>query len=216
MSTKYIVNNITGQTINGNLTINGNIVITGSTTSDGQSLLPTYKVYTALLTQSGSSDVNTIYSGTIVKGVTYTYLTGGNENVDFSSVFPIPPGDIPNNMVATATGSPNNWDGVFLTYDTGAPVVTVLENTLGNIWFSYGTLGEYGCNSNNLFPFDKTFINVGSVGSVDYSTSGDLPIVQISILSSNSFTIQNTVQGTGTIREDGMLWNTPLEIRLYN
>jgi hypothetical protein len=214
MSTKYIVNNITGQTINGNLTINGNIVITGSTTSDGQSLLPTYKVYTALLTQSGSTNVITINSGGVVKGVTYTYLTGGNENIDFSNVFPVDSGTTPNNMVATSSGIPNNWNGVALTYDTGAPSVTVLENTLGNIWFSCGSLGEYGCNSNNLFPFDKTFINVGSVGSGDYSTSGDVPIVQISILSSNSFTIQNsTVDG---IREDGMLWNTPIEIRLYN
>jgi hypothetical protein len=215
MSTKYIVNNITGQTINGNLTINGNIVITGSTTSDGQSLLPTYKVYTALLTQSGSTNVITINSGGVVKGVTYTYLTGGNENIDFSNVFPVVPGEIPNNMVATSSGIPNNWNGVFLTYDTGAPSVTVLENTLGNIWFSYSSLGEYVCISNkNLFPFDKTFINVGSVGSVEYSISGDVPIVQISILSSSSFFIQNTSQGT--IREDGMLWNTPLEIRVYN
>lgn len=214
MSTKYIVNNVTGQTINGDLTINGNVIVSGSTTSDGQSLLPKYKVYTALLTQSGSTNVITINSGGVVKGVTYTYLTGGNENIDFSNVFPVNSGETPNNMVATSSGIPNNWNGVFLTYDTGAPLVKVLENTLGNIWFSYYSLGEYGCNSNNLFPFGKTFINAVSVGSGDYSTSEDVPIVQINIISSNSFSIQNTAQGT--IREDGMLWNTPIEIRVYD
>jgi hypothetical protein len=32
MATKYIVNNVPGQTINGNITINGNLSVTGVTT----------------------------------------------------------------------------------------------------------------------------------------------------------------------------------------
>ena len=30
MATKYIVNNVSGQTINGDITINGNLVVTGT------------------------------------------------------------------------------------------------------------------------------------------------------------------------------------------
>ena len=41
MATKYIVNNVTGQTIN------------------GESILPVYKVYTALLSQSGRGEAPT-------------------------------------------------------------------------------------------------------------------------------------------------------------
>jgi hypothetical protein len=46
MATKYIVDNLTGQTINGDITINGNLIVTGTTSG-----LATYK---ALLTQLGS------------------------------------------------------------------------------------------------------------------------------------------------------------------
>ena len=44
MPTKYIVNNVTGQTINGDLTINGNITVIGVTNG--------FKTYKALLTQT--------------------------------------------------------------------------------------------------------------------------------------------------------------------
>ena len=47
MATKYIVDNLTGQTITGNVTINGNLSVTGVTTGS----LSTYK---ALLTDLGS------------------------------------------------------------------------------------------------------------------------------------------------------------------
>ena len=71
MATKYIVNNVTGQTITGDLTINGNIIVTGSTTNNGTG------VYRALLTQTGSitgTTLNDFNKGLIV-GETYTITT---------------------------------------------------------------------------------------------------------------------------------------------
>jgi hypothetical protein len=81
MSTKYIVNNVSGQTITGNLTINGNLSVTGVSTSG----LATYK---ALLTQTGpitgTSLVND-FNYSLIIGETYTvnlYQSGD----DFSNI----------------------------------------------------------------------------------------------------------------------------------
>jgi len=79
MATKYIVNDLTGQTITGNLTINGNIIVTGSSNNSG--------VYRALLTQTGSisgTTINTFYDGLII-GETYTISTY-NTGDDFSNI----------------------------------------------------------------------------------------------------------------------------------
>jgi hypothetical protein len=66
MSTKYIVNNLSGQTIN------------------GQQLQP-YKVYTALLTQSGENDpVPTILENTIDETLTWTYDALGQYSLSLS------------------------------------------------------------------------------------------------------------------------------------
>ena len=66
MATKYIVNNVSGQTINGEL-------------------LQPYKVYTALLTQTGGDDPQTISAGTLVVGVTYE-ITNYQSDDDFTNV----------------------------------------------------------------------------------------------------------------------------------
>ena len=59
-TTKYIVNNLSGQTLNGDLTINGDFIITGTTN------IRPYKVYTALLTQSGTdAPVATVLENTL-------------------------------------------------------------------------------------------------------------------------------------------------------
>ena len=61
MATKYIVNNVTGQTIN------------------GESILPKYKVYTASLTQTGTDPATVIVlENTIDPGITFNALGNGN------------------------------------------------------------------------------------------------------------------------------------------
>ena len=119
---------------------------------------PAYKVFTALLTQSGNrGDIDTICDGELIVGV--TYYINNNVNGDFTNV------GAPNNTNGTyfiATGTtPNSW-GLSalcdtLTFVPDAPVVTVLENTIGNIWFTYEVTGSYGINSNGLFIPNKTY-----------------------------------------------------------
>lgn len=167
-----------------------------------------YKVYTALLTQSGGSVPQSISSGALTQGVTY-YIDGPDQETDFSNV------GAPNNndgtyFVATSSSVPNNYGSASLLYNTGAPVVTVLENTIGNIWFTYDSVGSYSVMSNGLFVVDKTtfFINLMS----DDNTSGNLCLGFMQ--SSNKLGIT-----TGTISSTGdnvLIYSTPIEIRVYN
>jgi hypothetical protein len=71
MATKYIVNNVSGQTIDGNLTINGDVVITGDTN------IRPYKVYTALLTQTGETAPTSIVLENTLGNVTLQYFDVG-------------------------------------------------------------------------------------------------------------------------------------------
>ena len=79
MATKYIVDNLTGQTINGDITINGNLNVTGTTSG-----LATYK---ALLTQLGVQTGTELFNfndGLII-GETYT-ITDYISDDDFSNI----------------------------------------------------------------------------------------------------------------------------------
>jgi hypothetical protein len=104
---------------------------------------PKYKVYTALLTQSGNDNSITLSSGdSVIKGITYR-ISGGSDG-DFSNV------GAPNNndttaFVATINGLPNSYGSCGLVYNVAAPIVTVLENTIGNIYFQYAGEGLYAC-----------------------------------------------------------------------
>ena len=165
-----------------------------------------YKVYTALLTQSGGDDFQYLNSGELTIGVTYKITDQAGGTWDFTNVG-APNNDIDTYFVATGT-TPNSWGNSTLIYNTGAPVVTVLENTIGNIWFNYETTGAYGCQSNNLFTTGKTFIlatptiEANPVSIV--VTNGMESVIYISPLNNslNAF--------------DNGLFNTPIEIRVYN
>jgi hypothetical protein len=114
-----------------------------------------YKVYTALLTQSGGNNFQSISSGPLTIGVTYQIISQG-ANDDFTNV------GAPNNNLGTyfvATGTtPNVFDAGELEYNTGAPVVTVLENTIGNIYYQYNGTGNYSIlTTNSLFTANKTY-----------------------------------------------------------
>ena len=106
MATKYIVDNLTGQTITGDLTINGNLNVTGTTSG-----LSTYK---ALLTQLGSQTGTTLggFGGLndgLIIGETYT-ITDYVSDDDFSNIADVTSGGILNiDYVGTAT----NGSGVF-------------------------------------------------------------------------------------------------------
>jgi hypothetical protein len=137
---------------------------------------PKYKVYTALLTQSGNrGDVVGIDSGELEIGV--TYYINQNSNGDFTNV------GAPNNTNGTyfvATGTtPNDWGigivgGDKLTYVPDAPVATVLDNTIGNIWWIYNANRQFSVKSNNLFTDDKTILFIQ--GSNDLYTSSSITL----------------------------------------
>ena len=82
MAKKYIVNDLTGQTIDGDIIINGNLSVTGTTSG-----LATYK---ALLTQLGSQTGTTLsgfggFNDGLIIGETYT-ITDYVRGDDFSNV----------------------------------------------------------------------------------------------------------------------------------
>jgi hypothetical protein len=169
-----------------------------------------YKVYTALLTQSGSDGSNQfISSGSLTIGVTYLIDEIISGTVDFTNV------GAPNNNVGTyfvATGTtPNSWgEDASLAYVTAAPVVTVLENTIGNIWFTYLDVGQYVVNCDGLFTADKTTVCINALPL----GRGDGSVASIVYQGNSSLQIE-----TGTLASigiDGTLFNTPIEIRVYN
>jgi hypothetical protein len=171
-------------------------------------LKPKYKVYTALLTQSGVNSPIAITSGDLTVGVTYLIKSGGTGG-DFTNVG-APNNDANTSFVATGT-TPNSWGTKSLEYDEGAPVVTVLENTIGNIWFAYEGVGTYIMNSNGLLHSYKTW---GIADSV-IDNNGIIEPVYISVNNQGPDVLYIKTQG-GDFNGDSLLSDTPIEIRVYN
>ena len=176
---------------------------------------PAYKVFTALLTQSGGSDVQYIGSDEILPlnvGVTYTIINNDGTG-DFTNVG-APNNDVGTSFVATGT-TPTNWGttgDVQVSYNTGAPVATVLENTIGNIWFTYEGDGTYVCNSNGLFSSNKT------AGFITYNDGGpsglsDKPFLSVYPVNDYIIYVNSALDGLGS---NDVFAFTSFEIRVYN
>lgn len=171
-----------------------------------------YKVFTAFLTQSGERDILQLNEGDLTIGVTYQITTEGL-NQDFTNV------GAPNNNVGTyfiATGTtPNNWGGGELEYNTGAPLATVLENTIGNIWFSYVDPGVYYVNSDGLFTTEPIPVIMPSM-----MNPGDDTIFvgnRVTWQNNAAITLETFNVEVGNIgRNNGNLQNNFFEIRVYN
>lgn len=196
-----------------NLSVNGTQI-----TENGG--LP-YKVYTALLTQNGTDTESTINSGSLTIGVTYT-VNQNSPGMDFTNV------GAPNNNIGTkfvATGTvPNSWgDGATYTlaYSEGAPVVTVLENTIGNIWFTYNSIGYYEIQLSNPIDVDKTFLYIGNgptVGGTIFYEESAFKTISFPGSSGTASTLIlfTSSNGFGGGFTNGGLNKTPIEIRVYN
>jgi len=174
---------------------------------------PTYKVFTALLTQSGGDfyiNNSTDSPQPFIVGVTYYIDENNSPTANFTNI------GAPNNNVGTyfiATGTtPQSWGNgeyVNLRYNTGAPVATVLENTIGNVWFTFQSDGEYYANSNSLFTDNKT-ATFG--GYYDADLGVGFRFGQAGYGSINQVFLR-TNDGPPT---NGLLQNATIEIRLYN
>jgi len=177
-----------------------------------QSGAGSYKVYTALLTQSGGDGPAGNCSDDpqpLVIGVTYQ-ISLNDGTGDFTNV------GAPNNNIGTyfvATGTtPNNWGtpgDVCLDYNTGAPVVTVLENTIGNIYWTYSNVGLYLATLANSFPEDTTAVFNGT----QLQISGDWSLMMSFRGNDNEIEVRTIADGS---LSDSLLSNTPIEIRVYN
>ena len=112
-------------------------------------------------------------------------------------------------FVAINSDTPNEYDGAVLQYNAGAPVTTVLENTIGNIWWT-GISGNLTCNSNNLFLTDKTF----TTSHVHYVVGND----QMRYFGADleSFTESSIPFSNVEALQYTNVLNTPVEIRVYN
>lgn len=171
-----------------------------------------YKVFTALLTQSGNDTEDSINSGDLTIGVTYS-INQESLGMDFTNV------GAPDNVLGTtfiATGiTPNSWgDGAdyTLSYSAGAPVANVLDNTIGNIWFTYGGTGFYRVNSSGLFKTNKITVN----SETYYNGSADAMILMFPnrFISENEFSINTWgIQSAEGIND---VLSCQIEIRVYN
>jgi hypothetical protein len=170
-------------------------------------LKPKYKVYTALLTQTGVDGVTSIGGGDLIIGVTYQIIDNAGSGWDFTNVG-APNNDLNTYFVATGT-TPTSWgiDGQ-LDYNTGAPVVIVLENTIGNIVFGYGIEGVYVITCDNLFIENKTWYTPVIISNIANITNGEMVWRDV-----NEIRIITNLDGA---LADGVLSNTTIEIRIYN
>lgn len=179
-------------------------------------LKPKYKVYTALLTQSGGNVVRSLVFNDIpggpdlVIGVTYS-IEDNSGGLDMTNV------GAPNNNFGTyfvATGiRPNNWGIGYINYNEGAPIVTVLENTIGNIWFTYDAVGNYSINSDYLFINNKTYTVFQTWG--DDNVTNRMGVVYKN--SDSQLVLNNTdYLGVPSNSIGGNTALTSIEIRVYN
>ena len=187
----------------------------GVTKSASVDQLRGYQVYTALLTQSGGDDPQSIGSGAVTEGVTYM-VDGTGSDADFSNVGgPKYDGVTSINgtyFVAINNDIPNNYSEGQLNYNTGAPVVTVLENTIGNIWFEFYANGQYKINSNGLLFFNSRQFYYGLLKFAD-SVNGY--IIESDEAAYNDDFIQIITLDSSRVAVNGME-KVPIEIRVYN
>jgi len=187
MATKYIVNNVPGQTINGDITINGNLSVTGVTTGS----LATYK---ALLTQLGSQTGTTLggfggFNDGLIIGETYTvnlYESGD----DFSNIADLESGGVLGISYSGVSPSDGSFSGLTGTTDgfgTGATFdvsiisgVTSTTCTLPGQGYQEGnTITILGTDIGGTSPTNDLTITVtgltpNSTGSVFVAT-GEIP-----------------------------------------
>jgi hypothetical protein len=178
-----------------------------------QSGAGSYKVYNALLTQSGSSTTFLAWDngdGPLTIGRTY-YIGQNDGGADFTSV------GAPNNNTGTyfcATGTTPNWGynpgDVYLRYNESAPVAKVLKNTIGNVYWTYINTGSYNAyvegnsTDQNIYVFISNPNAAYTSPGISYSST-DTNIAQI-----------NTLDNTTFSNSDDLLYLNPIEIRVYN
>jgi hypothetical protein len=177
-----------------------------------------YTVFTALITQHGGDDIQNINIGAagsispnLVIGVTYT-ITLNDGGIDFTNVG-APNNDPGTSFIATGEtpGNQPSGTGADLTFNNGAPVATVLENTIGNIWFSYNSDSAAAINSNGLFNPYKTM----SIVALNTEITGpDATLYSVKTISDSLILVEWYIPSSDALGTPPL--DTPIEIRVYN
>jgi hypothetical protein len=188
MATKYIVDNLSGQTINGDLTINGNLSVTGTSNNSG--------TYRALLTQTGSlNGISGDFNNRLIVGETYE-ITDYQDYDDFSNVADVQSGAgtlLDFDYVGTGPGIYTFFSGLtgttsglgsgasFDVYICGTTYNSVTINTIGVDYLVGDTITILGTELSGSTPTNDLTITVTEVnpnvtGCVFIAT-GDTPIV---------------------------------------
>ena len=206
----FMVSNSTNTTYSGSAALKA--MQQWYTMEDVTNTVRPYQVYTALLTQSGGDDIRQLVWGDeLTIGVTYEVFDtkAGDDFRNVGGPLIINNNDF-NGVRFMATGTtPTNWSGgTGVEYNLGAPVATVLENTIGNVWFTFQSDGRYSAISNELFIENKTAKFGGWVDSdIDayfrFGSDGD---------SINEITLATGDPGP----MNSYLKNATIEIRVYN
>lgn len=114
------------------------------------------------------------------------------------------------NLVVTGTNNIRPYKvytGLISQTGTNDPTVVIMENTIGNIVWQRIAAGQYTATLTNAFTVDKTYLVVGPFQYL-YNTS-------CTFLRNNA-SILGLANQTNNIIGDGILDNTPIEIRVYN
>lgn len=186
MATKYIVNDLTGQTITGNLTINGNLTTTSLNNSG---------TYRALLTQTGSISGNSgDFNNRLIIGETYQ-ITDYATYDDFSNVANVIRGgifDFDYNWTPTLSGSFNGLTGTTSGLGSGASfngywcgttnpvIINITTNTSGVDYAVGDTITILGTELSGSTPTNDLTITVTEVNNETgcvFIATGDTPII---------------------------------------
>jgi hypothetical protein len=210
----FMVSNSTNTTYSGSAALKA--MQQWYTMEDVTNTVRPYQVFTALLTQSGGDSFIEITSGLLTIGVSYN-ITASSTGDDFRNVGgPLITTDdefLGTYFVATGTTPTNYTNGTSLGYNTGAPVVNVLENTIGNVWFTYVDVGNYIIYSNGLFTENKTILFASSMNNGN-DTNNHTATVYTNAPDELSFRSWGNT-GDNYAELDNSI-PLPIEIRVYN
>ena len=180
------------------------------TMQDVRDTVRPYKAFSCLLKQTENPSDEELVQDPLTIGVTYAIVNDPEGVVgDFTNV------GAPNNEADThfiATGEiPNSWGDSALYWNAGAPVVEVLENDLGNVWFNFRDTGLFVISSNNsIFTTGKTAF----IDSTSYQP--EIGIVAISLTNLNEYTVSFTTSLSDGPDQKLVTMPTFVEIRVYN
>lgn len=107
------------------------------------------------------------------------------------------------------------YAALFTQVGTAAPTVTVLENTIGAINITYGAQGRYYLNSAGLFTGTVPLIvrPMGFEAEINFDENWG---TYYGYQKNSSTEILITTGRPGSGREDSLLFNQFIEVRMYN